>query len=436
MANPKTKRPLKPTVFLSHSSTNRRELLGLKRLLDERAGGLIDFFLSSDDDSIPHGAIWPAEVRAALDRMSLMLIFISSEALKSGWTYFEAGYGLHKLDSAKIYCLPGSDKGSLPPPFNILQNRNLHSAREVGLLIKQCNDALGASMRDSVSQEELDRIFKKPLMVQLETGPKFEDLVRTIKVRVTGPANSADLFTVVCQKRGLNVSKGTGFSRGHDTLVSTGLRLAMPQPAVDERFKKEVPISEEDRKFGTIFVDKHGESWSLREISFLAEEVTIAEVETYNAKVQADNDEKRKQNEIVKAAPRPCEFELAPTKVSIPIGIVDDWIIAAAIGEPIEVQVYFHREVQRELRMEAVTAKIHGSELSLRADGLYQWREVAKVNAIWADENEWKSNQIDLEVDGANYKTLLSDINLPELVATLFELNIISLPQRARSRRK
>src|ERR1044071_614928 len=95
--NGKVRRPDKPTVFLSHSSANRRELLGLKRLLDERAGGLIDFFLSSDDDSIAHGTIWPEEVRTALDRMSLMLIFVSSEALKSGWTYFEAGYGLHKL---------------------------------------------------------------------------------------------------------------------------------------------------------------------------------------------------------------------------------------------------------------------------------------------------------------------------------------------------
>lgn len=57
------RRPTKPTVFLSHSSTNRRELLALKRLLDERAGGMIEFFLSSDDDSIAHGTIWPAEER-------------------------------------------------------------------------------------------------------------------------------------------------------------------------------------------------------------------------------------------------------------------------------------------------------------------------------------------------------------------------------------
>jgi hypothetical protein len=81
--NIKIKRPVKPTVFLSHSSSNRRELLGLKRLLDERSGGLIEFFLSSDDDSIAHGTIWPAEVRAALDRM-YQLNIISLPAKQSG----------------------------------------------------------------------------------------------------------------------------------------------------------------------------------------------------------------------------------------------------------------------------------------------------------------------------------------------------------------
>src|ERR1022692_627560 len=150
MSASRSKQPPKPTVFLSHCSSNRRELLALKRLLDGRAGGLIEFFLSSDDDSIAHGTIWPAEVRAALDRMSLMLIFVSVDALKSGWTYFEAGYGLHKLNTANIYCLPGADKAALPSPFNILQNRNLHSAREMNLLVQQINERFSSTLLESV----------------------------------------------------------------------------------------------------------------------------------------------------------------------------------------------------------------------------------------------------------------------------------------------
>src|SRR4051794_11024211 len=99
----KPKLTSKPTVFLSHSSRNRRELLALKSFLDGRAGGMIEFFLSSDDESISPGTIWPEEVRNALDRMKLMLIFASPDALKSQWTYFEAGYGLKTLGAATIY---------------------------------------------------------------------------------------------------------------------------------------------------------------------------------------------------------------------------------------------------------------------------------------------------------------------------------------------
>jgi hypothetical protein len=440
--NSKTRKPAKPTVFLSHSSANRRELLGLKRLLDERAGGLIDFFLSSDDDSIAHGTIWPAEVRAALDRMSLMLIFVSSEALKSGWTYFEAGYGLHKLGSAKIYCLPGADKGSLPSPFNILQNRNLHSVRDVSLLIKQCNEALSASMKDNVSQEEFDRIFKKPLMVQLETGPSFERLVKTITVSMTGPPNSAEIFTSVCQKRGFTASPVPSESRvlsfpRKDEYFSTGLRLSVERPYLDD-FLDELEISKSVRASGKIAVRKYGDdSWrvcnDVERWYSNAEEVTVADLDDYNTRIRAKNEETRSRNEKKKLEPRDCEFELAPTNVSVPTGIVDDWIVAAKIRDAVTVRIFLHEEVQRESRVETITAKIHGSELSLRSDGSYLWAERVIVRIKWIGERRH-----DLELTAASEETLLlSDFRLQDLVTTLFELNLISLTsQRSGARRR
>ncbi len=225
MPAPKAKRPAKPTVFLSHSSTNRRELLALKRLLDNRAGGLIDFFLSSDDDSIAHGTIWPAEVRAALDRMTLMLIFASAEALKSGWTYFEAGYGLHKLGSAKIYCLPGTDKATLPSPFNIIQNRNLHSARDLSLLIKQINEEIGAKVNEVVEASEYDQIFKRVNVGQVSIAPRLENLLESVVVTTYGPSNSMDVFSGVCSTRGLPIiSQGNEFAPERQVQSSTGVR--------------------------------------------------------------------------------------------------------------------------------------------------------------------------------------------------------------------
>ncbi len=439
--NNKTKKPLKPTVFLSHSSSNRREVLGLKRFLDERSGGLIDFFLSSDDDSIAHGTIWPEEVRNALDRMTLMLIFVSTEALKSGWTYFEAGYGLHKLGSAKIYCLPGTDKGSLPSPFNILQNRNLHSTREIGLLIKQCNDALGASMKEGVSQEDFDRIFKKPLMVQLETTPSFERLVKNISLSVIGPANSAEILSKVCLKKNFTVSPVSeeGLPQtaltvlNQDMFVTSGLRLGVKRPYLEE-LKMEIRISAGAKKDGKMYVTKLGDDDWHRDSGFYnEEEVSIAEVEAYNSKIRIKNLETNQINEEKSAKPRRCEFELAPTNVSVPIGIIDDWLIAAKISEPIEVRIYLGDEVQRESRIETITAKIHGSELSLNADGSYLWGDKTIININWLGN---RSCDLNLKPLNGN-KVLLSEFRIQELVASLFQLTIIRLqPHRSGARRK
>lgn len=433
-ATSRIKRPIKPTVFLSHSSTNRRELLGLKRLLDERAGGLIDFFLSSDDDSIAHGTIWPAEVRAALDRMSLMLIFVSSEALKSGWTYFEAGYGLHKLGSAKIYCLPGTEKGSLPTPFNILQNRNLHSVRDVGLLIKQCNEELGATLKESVSQEEFDRIFKKPLTVKLETGPSFEQLVRSVTVSATGPANSAEIFSTVCQKKGFAVSRVPDYE-SRDAFVSTGLRLSIAQPDF-EKLSDELVVDKSVHGSESLRIREQFGIWVLLEedeYAWKAQTISPAELEAYNAKIREKNEEKRRRNDANKLKPRACSFELAANNIQVPIGIIDDWMVGAKIGTSLVTQIKLKPEVQRETRIEAITAKIHGSELSLRNDGKYLWGTRTIVEIKWINYRDF-----DLELTSVNRAaTPLSEFQIQELVVSLFEQKIISLPtQRSGTRRK
>jgi hypothetical protein len=436
-ANRKTIRARKPTVFLSHSSANRRELLGLQRLLNERAGGLIEFFLSSDEESIPHGSIWPAEVRGALDRMDLMLVFISSEALKSGWTYFEAGYGLHKLSSARIYCLSGTDKGSLPPPFNILQNRNLHSPKDVSLLIKQCNEEFHAAMQERVTQQEFDRIFKKPSMVQIESGPKFEELVQSVKVIAVGPPNSSELFGAACEKHGLFVSEGTG-SYDRDYFISTGVKFSVAHLEIDEDFESEVPISEEDRKAGTMMVRK------IRELlrpaddqrDWQNQQIQVEEVDAYNAKLRDKNEAQQKKNEALKIGTRQCEFELAPTNISIPIAVIDEWVRSSILASPIEILVYLQRSVERETRMEAITAKIHGSEISLRSDGLFQWKDNARINIKWTHQNEWYLGDFDLWIGAFTNATLLSEINLPDIVTALFNLNVIALPTQRNRRRR
>ena len=410
--------------------------MGLKRLLDERAGGLIDFFLSSDDDSIAHGTIWPEEVRNALDCMTLMLIFVSSEALKSGWTYFEAGYGLHKLGSAKIYCLPGTNKGSLPSPFNILQNRNLYSPRDISLLIKQCNEELSASLKENVSQQEFDRIFKKPLILQLETTPSFERLVKRVSLSVQGPVNSAEILSKVCNKKGFAVSPNTSrqrWSNVEDAFITTGVRLDILSPDLEE-LREEISISPEALRVGNMRLRKNSaDSW---DESYSGEETSLSDIRKYNARIRKINEEINQKNEAAKKGPRYCCFEFAPNNISVPIEIIDDWIIAVKIEEPIQLKIRLNEEVEVEPRVELITAKIHGSELSLNTDGSYLWRNKVALNLQWNVGQDHRDN--DLELNPYNGERLLiGDLFLQELISSLFQLKVISLPSyRSGGRRK
>lgn len=422
MASPTSKRPLKPTVFLSHSSTNRRELLALKRFLDQRAGGLIEFFLSSDDDSIAHGTIWPAEVRAALDRMVLMLIFVSPDALKSGWTYFEAGYGLHKTGTANIYCLPGADKAALPSPFNIVQNRNLHSARDLGLLINQINTVLGARMKETVSKEEFDALFRKPRLGLVQAGPSFEELVDSVAVSALGSADSIEVFTRACRASGEPVSTVAENDRDRTTTkderYSTGVRIAVAIPELNE-MDEEVTITAEMRKDGAGKVDVWGDRWT-NPSSWVdrAETKALAEIEDYNARVRELNEKTRRENEKASAEPRECEFLLSPINFPVPVGIVDRWLAEVGIKRRLVIEVQLRSEVTCETKLETVSAKIHGSELVLRDDGTLLWPQ--KIAVMLPS----RLNR-GLVLSALEGSTNLTAFRIPELVSTLFDLSIL-----------
>jgi hypothetical protein len=428
MANSKSKNRGKPTVFLSHSSNNRRELLALKRFLDERAGGFVEFFLSSDEESIIHGTIWPTEVKAALDRMQLMLIFASTDALKAGWTYFEAGYGLHKLGTTNIYCLPGTDKASLPSPFNLIQNRNVHSARDVSLLIKQINDLFGSKMAEAVSKDEFDRIFKKPVLGIVETAPKFDQLVEEVKVEAMGSYNSIEIFADVCRNHNLAFSKVVSHYSNREDRCSTGIRISVETPEISDEWSQ-LEVTDDMLEDGKVKVREYSEEqweppgrWGGFELK------TVAEVKAYNARILKKNQQIQNENTKALAEPRACEFILSPINISLPITTVDHWLEKVEIITPVIVHIQLASGVKIESKQEAISAKIHGSQLSLREDGNLQWVEhtILKLDS---------SNRVlKLEAADTNLKTL-SKFQIQDLVSILFELNILVVEGQKKKRR-
>src|SRR5947209_11075028 len=117
----------KPIVFLSHSSKDKADLARLKELLNKRSAGSIDFFLSSDGQSIRLGTNWVVGISDALDRAKLMFLFLTTDSANSKWIHFEAGHANAKNIQVIPICLPGMDLVRMTPPLSLLQGFNLHS---------------------------------------------------------------------------------------------------------------------------------------------------------------------------------------------------------------------------------------------------------------------------------------------------------------------
>jgi hypothetical protein len=151
----------KPIVFLSHASKDKGQLSVLKKLLDKRAAGLLQFFLSSDGHSIPLGRNWVVRVSDALKNAKLMFVFLSPESVDSKWVHFEAGYAYANGIKVVPVCLPGMDLNRVYPPLNLLQGFNLHSHDSMGNLARTCNDVFKSQMEEVFTADDFKSVFKK-----------------------------------------------------------------------------------------------------------------------------------------------------------------------------------------------------------------------------------------------------------------------------------
>jgi|GEM_PF-7093165 len=430
----KPARGAKPTVFLSHSSQNRRELLALKTFLSERSGGMIEYFLSSDDVSIAHGKIWPSEIGKALIRMKLMFVFVSPDALKAPWTYFEAGFGLSETGTANIYCLPGTQKGTLPSPFNILQARNLHSPRELTLLIRQINERLDAHLSEAVTRQDFDRIFKKPTLGIVETGPRFDDLVESVAIEVNGPAASTELFKTTCAKLGYPVSLTEVGQYGQKDWCSNGVRITVEKIHPDE-LANPIKLTPEMRENDLVEVVETEVGWKLNGSHFRTGTYwSVAEAEKYNASVPQINAPIQQKNAERQAGPRECKFTVFPLDLSAPTKIIDAWLLAGAVKEPLQIEIKFVAGVACETRGEVLGARTQGSHLSMLSDGNLLWMEKVVV-AIQPRRLAEAFSVLTLTAQGGA-PLKFGEFHVEELVGTLHELSILSLAEKTAGKRR
>src|SRR5688572_10690136 len=130
----------KPIVFLSHAAKDSGPLRPLKDLLHERAAGSVEFFLSTDGESLPLGQNWVVEISDALAKAKLMFVFLSENSVDSRWVLFEAGNAYGKGIPVVPVCLPGFEMKGVPAPLNLMQGFNLHSHASLSNLTRKINE--------------------------------------------------------------------------------------------------------------------------------------------------------------------------------------------------------------------------------------------------------------------------------------------------------
>ena len=106
---------------MSHSSHDQPTLIAFRELLEQKTGSAIDFFLSSDGQSIPLGRNWVHRIERALEDARVMLVFLTPDSLKSQWIYFEAGFAYSKAIRVVPIGALGVDLSQLHPPLSLLQ---------------------------------------------------------------------------------------------------------------------------------------------------------------------------------------------------------------------------------------------------------------------------------------------------------------------------
>lgn len=177
----------KPTVFLSHASADAEPLKRLRSFLLTRTGSAIDFFMSSDGQSIPFGRNWVTSVEEALDRSKVMFTFLSPASLQSQWVPFEAGFTYARGTKVVPVALFGLDLDSLRPPLSLLQGFNVSDGPSLSNIIAVINREFDHSHDVVITDQEYRTILGAP-EASADTLPT--NLVSGIRIRLGQPPDN------------------------------------------------------------------------------------------------------------------------------------------------------------------------------------------------------------------------------------------------------
>ncbi len=182
--------PDKPIIFFSHSSKDKKNLVRLKELFDEKTGGVYDVFLSSDGSSIKFGHNWVSSIQMALEKASLMFVFITNNSIESDWIYFESGFAYAKAVQVVPVGLLGKSLDSIRPPLGLLQGFNVRSHEGLDNLIVIVNEKYGHHHSARFQKPEFEEIISLGTGMMASPFGEKTDWISEVELEIIGEHKS------------------------------------------------------------------------------------------------------------------------------------------------------------------------------------------------------------------------------------------------------
>jgi hypothetical protein len=137
----------KPTVFISHATTDRPIAEIIKNEIDQVFAKGVKVFASSIPGTITPGSDWLGSVRKSLEAASAVAVLITPVSINRPWIWFEVGASWSQMegDQRRIYplCVPEIDVGDLPEPLSRLQALSLGKANDIKEFFGALTDQFG-----------------------------------------------------------------------------------------------------------------------------------------------------------------------------------------------------------------------------------------------------------------------------------------------------
>lgn len=135
----------KPTIFISHIHEEAALASELKSNLSRMLLDGVEFFVSSDRESIRGGDDWLIRIKEGLSHACIVIVIVSPRSVTRTWINFEAGAGWLRQRVVPV-CHSGLKPSQLPHPLQHLYSFDIEDPHDLRDLCRLVGEAAGLAV--------------------------------------------------------------------------------------------------------------------------------------------------------------------------------------------------------------------------------------------------------------------------------------------------